>query len=144
MRSRRCAPNPAPCRLCCIRAREVASQASWRRSPRSRRAAETITSRSAQLEHPVAGAHDVDRIALREVGEQRRGEHHVAQKRGLDDENGAHAARSVHLKNREKRLLRNLDRPHLLHSLFSFLLLLEQLALSRDVAAVALGENVLA
>src|SRR5436189_4331837 len=89
-------------------------------------------------------AYDVDWIGLREVGEQWRRQHHVAEERGLNDEDGAHAARSVHLENREKRLLRNLDRAHLLHSLLSLFLLLEEFALSRDVAAVAFGENVFA
>src|SRR6476659_7656217 len=43
----------------------------------------------------------------------------------------------------EERLLRHLDRPDLLHALLPRLLLLEQLALARDVAAVALREHVL-
>src|ERR1039457_5704705 len=41
-------------------------------------------------------------------------------------------------------LLRNLDPSHLLHPLLAFLLLLEQLPLSRDIAAVPLGGDVLA
>src|SRR5687768_17021630 len=48
------------------------------------------------------------------------------------------------LEHREKRLLGDLDPADLLHSLLAFLLLLEQLALARDVAAVALGCDVLA
>src|SRR5579884_3896797 len=44
----------------------------------------------------------------------------------------------------EERLLRHLDRADLLHPLLPRLLLLEQLALARDVAAVALREHVLA
>src|SRR2546426_6615261 len=44
----------------------------------------------------------------------------------------------------EKRLLRYLHRPDLLHSFLSFFLLLQQLALACDVAAVALRGNVLA
>ena len=40
--------------------------------------------------------------------------------------------------------LRNLDRTYLSHSLLTFLLLLEELLLTRDIAAVALGSNVLA
>src|SRR5207248_3246301 len=47
-------------------------------------------------------------------------------------------------KHREERLLRDLHRPHHLHALLAFLLLLEQLALSGDVTAVALREHVLA
>ena len=43
----------------------------------------------------------------------------------------------------KKRLLRDLDRADLLHPPLSFLLLLEQLPLARDVAAIALGEHVL-
>src|SRR5687768_18422080 len=52
--------------------------------------------------------------------------------------------RSIHLEDGEKRFLRDLDRSHLLHALLSFLLLLEELALPADVAAVALREHVLA
>src|SRR5204862_7592556 len=44
----------------------------------------------------------------------------------------------------QERLLRHLDPADLLHPLLAFLLLLEQLALARDVAAVALGDHVLA
>src|SRR5947207_15706104 len=39
----------------------------------------------------------------------------------------------------QKRFLRNLDAAHALHALLAFLLLLEQFALARDVAAVAFG-----
>src|SRR5882762_8634398 len=52
--------------------------------------------------------------------------------------------RLVNLQDRQEGLLRDLDGPHLLHALLSFLLLLEQLALARDVAAVALRGHVLA
>src|SRR5512139_2291194 len=48
------------------------------------------------------------------------------------------------LQHREEGLLRDLDLAELLHALLAFFLLLEQLALARDVAAVALGEHVLA
>src|SRR6185437_7117552 len=51
---------------------------------------------------------------------------------------------SVHLQHRQERLLRNLHRSHLLHPLLSFLLLLQQFALPRDVSTVALGQHVLA
>src|SRR3954452_106389 len=44
----------------------------------------------------------------------------------------------------QERLLGHLDRADDLHALLALLLLLEQLALARDVAAVALGEHVLA
>src|SRR5450755_197902 len=44
----------------------------------------------------------------------------------------------------QERLLRHLDPADLLHPLLALLLLLEQLALARDVAAVALGDHVLA
>ena len=44
----------------------------------------------------------------------------------------------------QERLLRHLDRADLLHSLLAFLLLLQELPLARDVAAVALGQHVLA
>src|SRR5216117_967224 len=52
--------------------------------------------------------------------------------------------RLVNLEHREERFLRDLHGAHLLHPLLSFLLLFEQLALPRDVAAVALGGHVLA
>src|SRR3989304_5999278 len=48
------------------------------------------------------------------------------------------------LEDRQERLLRQLDLADLLHAFLALLLFLEQLALSRDVAAVALGGNVLA
>src|SRR6476660_4710300 len=44
---------------------------------------------------------------------------------------------------REKGLLRDLDAADALHPLLAFLLLLEQLALPRNVAAVTLREHVL-
>src|SRR5947199_1178929 len=52
--------------------------------------------------------------------------------------------RLVNLQDRQECLLRDFDRSHLLHALLSFFLLLEQLALARDVAAIALGGHVLA
>src|ERR671929_163698 len=50
----------------------------------------------------------------------------------------------VQVEHGEERLLRHLDAADLLHPLLPRLLLLEQLALARDVAAVALREHVLA
>src|SRR6188508_677584 len=50
----------------------------------------------------------------------------------------------VHAQHGKEGLLRDLDRADALHALLPFLLLLEQLSLARDVAAVALGEDVLA
>ncbi len=47
------------------------------------------------------------------------------------------------LENGQERLLGDLHAAHLLHALLAGLLLLEQLPLARDVAAVALGEHVL-
>src|SRR5438094_10282 len=47
-------------------------------------------------------------------------------------------------KDGEEALLLDLDRSHHLHALLAFLLLLEELSLARDVAAVALREHVLA
>src|ERR1700758_3960446 len=58
--------------------------------------------------------------------------------------NAVWMTRLVNLQDREKRFLRDLDRAHLLHPLLSLFLLLEQLALARHVAAVALGGDVLA
>src|SRR5947209_20326467 len=51
---------------------------------------------------------------------------------------------SAHFQHGQERFLRDLDLADTLHPLLAFLLLLEQLALARDVAAVALGEHVLA
>src|SRR6476661_6907291 len=48
------------------------------------------------------------------------------------------------LENGQERFLRNLDAADRLHPLLSRLLLFEQLALARDVAAVAFGQHVLA
>src|SRR5581483_8707935 len=50
----------------------------------------------------------------------------------------------VQVEHGEERLLRNLDGADLLHPLLPGLLLLEQLALARDVAAVAFCEHVFA
>src|SRR5215208_4356442 len=52
--------------------------------------------------------------------------------------------RSSDAQRREEGLLRNLDAPHLLHPALAGLLLLEQLPLPRDVAAIALGRHVFA
>src|SRR5437899_2883148 len=52
--------------------------------------------------------------------------------------------RLVNLQDREEGFLRDLDRAHLLHAPFSFLLLREELALPGNVAAVAFGGHVLA
>src|SRR5688572_6650870 len=49
-----------------------------------------------------------------------------------------------YLQHRQERLLGDLDASHALHALLAFLLLLEQLSLARDVAAVTLGEHILA
>src|SRR5260221_9799263 len=51
---------------------------------------------------------------------------------------------ATEVEHREERLLRDLDAADLLHPLLALLLLLQQLALTRDVAAVALGDHVLA
>src|SRR5688572_7555523 len=52
-------------------------------------------------------------------------------------------ARSVDLQDGQEGLLRNLHRTDLLHPLLSFLLLLEELSLAADVAAIALREHIL-
>ena len=48
----------------------------------------------------------------------------------------------VNLENSHKGLLRNLDGTNRLHALLSLFLLFQKLALTRDIAAVALGEHV--
>src|SRR5438045_887997 len=50
----------------------------------------------------------------------------------------------VHPQHGQEGLLRDVDAAHALHPLLAFLLLLEQLALAGDVAAVALRDDVLA
>src|SRR5690606_36221258 len=57
---------------------------------------------------------------------------------------GRSSSAVLDLEHGEERLLRDLDRSHLLHPLLAGLLLLEQLLLARDVAAVALRKDGLA
>src|SRR5437899_3793842 len=52
--------------------------------------------------------------------------------------------RGGYLQHRQKRLLGDIHAAHALHAPLAFFLFLEQLALARDVAAIALGENVFA
>src|SRR5579863_8130180 len=54
------------------------------------------------------------------------------------------AVAAANLEHRQERLLRDLHAAHALHPLLAFLLLLEELAFARDVAAVALRQNILA
>src|SRR5208282_3229386 len=55
-----------------------------------------------------------------------------------------HPALVPHLERREEGGLRDLDLAELAHALLALLLLVQELALARDVAAVALGGHVLA
>src|ERR671923_174967 len=48
----------------------------------------------------------------------------------------------LHLQHREKRLLRDLYGPDLLHPLLPLLLLLQELPLAGDIAAIALRQHV--
>src|SRR5690606_34419972 len=48
------------------------------------------------------------------------------------------------VQDRQERLLGDLDTTHLLHPLLAFLLLLKKLLLARNVATIALGQDVLA
>src|SRR5690242_16627458 len=50
----------------------------------------------------------------------------------------------ANLEHSQERFLRDINSTDALHALLAFLLLFEQFALSRDVAAVAFGEHVLA
>jgi hypothetical protein len=50
----------------------------------------------------------------------------------------------VDLQHGEEGFLRDFHAPDLLHALLAFLLLLQQLLLARHVAAIALGQHVLA
>src|SRR5215207_6804269 len=54
------------------------------------------------------------------------------------------AAVAAQLEHGQEGLLGHLDLPHLLHALLARFLLLEQLSLAGHVAAVALGDDVLA
>src|SRR6266481_6370576 len=56
----------------------------------------------------------------------------------------ATAALLPDLEQGQESLLRNLDAPDLFHPLLAFLLLLEQLSFSRDIAAITLGGDVFA
>ena len=49
----------------------------------------------------------------------------------------------AHLEHRQKRLLGDVHPPNPLHAFFAFFLFFEQLAFAGDVAAIALGEDVL-
>src|SRR5256885_10323209 len=55
-----------------------------------------------------------------------------------------YASLHIHLQRGDERLLRDVDLAELAHALLAFLLLLQELALARHVAAVALGGHVLA
>ena len=124
---------------------------------------------------PASSPRPPDRAARRARESKRRGQDHVAQEGGLDDQTRERSAvsgeralsrptpirrleadrllpltahrspltSSVHLQHGQKRLLRNLHRADLLHPLLPLFLLLEELALAGDVAAVALGQHVL-
>src|SRR6516165_3737375 len=50
----------------------------------------------------------------------------------------------ANFKNGEEGLLRNIDFADALHALFTFLLLLEQLAFARDITTVTLGDYIFA
>src|SRR6187397_3367428 len=54
------------------------------------------------------------------------------------------ACSAIHLQRGNESFLRDVDLAELPHLLLAFLLLLQKLALARDVAAVALGGDVLA
>src|SRR5690349_5041536 len=51
---------------------------------------------------------------------------------------------AVHLERGDEGRLRDLDVAHLAHALLALLLLLQELLLAADVAAIALGQHVLA
>src|SRR5258707_1488989 len=69
-------------------------------------------------------------------------------RRAAGGRQGGYASTTVlpvaHLERREEGRLRDLDLAELAHALAPLLLLVEELALARDIAAVALGEDVLA
>src|SRR5207244_1100911 len=67
-----------------------------------------------------------------------------ARRRIASREPSALSAPLTDVEHGEERLLRHLDRTDLLHPLLPLLLVLEQLALARDVAAIAFREHVLA
>ena len=55
-----------------------------------------------------------------------------------------HSHSHIHFQRGDEGFLRDVDLAELAHALLAFLLLLQQLALARGVAAVALGGDVLA
>ena len=59
-------------------------------------------------------------------------------------DDGVEGAHAIHLQRRQEGRLRDLHLAELAHALLALLLLLQQLALARDVAAVALRGHVLA
>src|SRR5688572_31923804 len=63
--------------------------------------------------------------------------------RAVDFLNVAAMLFRAHLQDRQEGFLRDFHAPDPLHPLLAFLLFLEQLPLARDIAAVALGEDVL-
>src|SRR5262247_2473353 len=63
---------------------------------------------------------------------------------GASGRNSVRFMRPSALEDGQEGLLRHFHLAHLLHALLTLLLLLEELALARDVAAVALGGHVLA
>src|SRR5579864_3001105 len=69
---------------------------------------------------------------------------HAAAASTTSKRNANRALDLVKLQHRHEGVLRNLDRTDSLHAPFAFLLLLQQFAFPGHVAAVALGENVLA
>src|SRR5690242_9108888 len=91
-----------------------------------------------QIEQPYAAGHH-------QQHQHRQGKVHVELSLLCEAHSGnRHALFALYLQNREERLLRDFHRPDLLHAALARLLFFQQLFLARDVAAIALGEHILA
>src|SRR5580704_13289181 len=75
--------------------------------------------------------------SLGKLSDERRGQNHVADKARLYHERRRH--RSLDLQDSQERLLRDLHRTHLFHTLLPLFLLLQQFTLPADIATIALG-----
>src|SRR5512143_1215971 len=111
-------------------------------APGARRAAKN--SRSTSQMTP-ARAVRTNRIRAKFIGKRTRGREPQVPAHGISPARHCRTASlAAHLEDRQERFLGDLDAADRLHPLLAGLLLLEQLLLPGDVAAVALGQHVLA
>src|SRR5579872_5989946 len=125
-----------------------------RESPTSAYPASLGSSGSSALVAPGSRRGRMNQPSIRITSTQTAAAHSSAKKmrspsvtkypQGDQSENAASIGLLADLQHREECFLRNLDLADLLHALLAGLLLLEQLALARDVAAVAFCQHILA